>query len=267
MIALQNEREQRREPDAAEAVQDRRQGPSWESCCRCSRLSGCGRRGGADPARRAARRRRLPARLRRPRRRRPARLRARRRAPVAEAITAIWSGRVESDTLNALVSAPGSTSTRWPSCAPTAATAGDRRRLHRALPERRVRRPSAAWPRARRAVRARSTSRRRAGRGGAGGGAIVDDLAAVGSLDEDRILRASSRSWPPCARTRALGRAYLSFKLRSADVPHMPKPAPLFEIFVYHPPSRASTCAAATSRAAASAGRTAARTTAPRCSA
>ena len=59
----------------------------------------------------------------------------------------------------------------------------------------------------------------------------------------------------------------IAFKLRSADVPAIPQPAPLLEIYVYapddggHPPARR-----ARSRAAASAGRTA-WTTAPRSSA
>ena len=95
---------------------------------------------------------------------------------------------------------------------------------------------------------------------------LDEQLAAVGSLDEDRILRGFAALIDATMRTNAaLGRDYLSFKLRSADVPQMPAPAPLFEIFVYHPPSRASTCAAGTSRAEASAGPTVARTIAPRC--
>ena len=58
----------------------------------------------------------------------------------------------------------------------------------------------------------------------------------MGSLDEDRILRGFAALIDATVRTNAaLGRPYLSFKLRSADVPQMPEPAPLFEIFVYHP--------------------------------
>ena len=58
----------------------------------------------------------------------------------------------------------------------------------------------------------------------------------MGSLDEDRILRGFAALIDATVRTNAaLGRDYLSFKLRSADVPQMPRPAPLFEIFVYHP--------------------------------
>src|SRR4249920_3435616 len=42
-----------------------------------------------------------------------------------------------------------------------------------------------------------------------------------------RLVRVSPHGGPD--------RAVLSFKLRSADVPDMPKPFPLFEIFVYSP--------------------------------
>ena len=43
-------------------------------------------------------------------------------------------------------------------------------------------------------------------------------------------------------RTNAFlpGRGHLSFKIRSADVPEMPKPFPLFEIFVYSPEMEAT---------------------------
>jgi glutamate dehydrogenase len=65
---------------------------------------------------------------------------------------------------------------------------------------------------------------------------ILADLDRVRSLDEDRILRAHLGLVDATVRTNAFrGRRYLSFKLRSADVPDMPKPQPLFEIFVYSP--------------------------------
>jgi glutamate dehydrogenase len=73
---------------------------------------------------------------------------------------------------------------------------------------------------------------------------ILADLDAVKSLDEDRILRAQLGLIEATVRTNAfrspdhprLDRApYLSFKLDSARVPDMPKPCPLFEIFVYSP--------------------------------
>ncbi|MGZ5127961.1 MAG: NAD-glutamate dehydrogenase [Actinomycetota bacterium] len=65
---------------------------------------------------------------------------------------------------------------------------------------------------------------------------ILHDLQSVASLDQDRILRGMLGTIDATVRTNAyLGRDYLSFKIRSADVPDMPKPYPLFEIFVYSP--------------------------------
>ncbi|CAN5530041.1 NAD-glutamate dehydrogenase GdhB [soil metagenome] len=66
---------------------------------------------------------------------------------------------------------------------------------------------------------------------------IVSGLDAVGSLDEDRILRGLLGLIQATVRTNAYrpDRESLSFKFRSAEVPGMPKPAPLFEIFMFHP--------------------------------
>jgi glutamate dehydrogenase len=65
--------------------------------------------------------------------------------------------------------------------------------------------------------------------------ARIDD---VPSLDEDRILRGFLQLVLATVRTNAYrddrGRR-LSLKLRSADVPSMPAPAPLFEVFVSDP--------------------------------
>ncbi len=62
-------------------------------------------------------------------------------------------------------------------------------------------------------------------------------IDAVESLDEDRILRGFMRLITATVRTNAyrFGRSSLAFKLRSADVPDMPRPQPLYEIFVYAP--------------------------------
>ncbi len=64
---------------------------------------------------------------------------------------------------------------------------------------------------------------------------IGADLDGVKSLDEDQILRAALGLVEATVRTNAYrpGRRYLSFKFESARVPNMPKPSPLFEIFVY----------------------------------
>jgi glutamate dehydrogenase len=62
-------------------------------------------------------------------------------------------------------------------------------------------------------------------------------LRAVSSLDQDNIVRSLLGTIEAIVRTNAYvqGRSSLSFKLRSARVPEMPKPFPLFEIFVYSP--------------------------------
>ena len=65
---------------------------------------------------------------------------------------------------------------------------------------------------------------------------IEADLDAVQSLDDDRILRGylgmidGDRAHE---RVLCADRDHLSFKLRCADVPGMPKPVPLWEIFVF----------------------------------
>ena len=63
-------------------------------------------------------------------------------------------------------------------------------------------------------------------------------LEAVASLDEDRILRGFLGLIDATVRSNAqLDKPYLSLKLRSAEVPLIPSPAPLFEIYVYSPAS------------------------------
>ena len=66
---------------------------------------------------------------------------------------------------------------------------------------------------------------------------ILADLREVASLDQDGILRNVLGTIDATVRTNAFlpERDSLSLKIRSADVPDMPKPFPLFEIFVYSP--------------------------------
>jgi len=78
---------------------------------------------------------------------------------------------------------------------------------------------------------------------------ILADLDDVASLDHDRILRnqlglidatlrtnAFTDSSPSAASgTGKADRKVIAFKLRSADVPAIPQPPPLFEIYVYSP--------------------------------
>ena len=63
------------------------------------------------------------------------------------------------------------------------------------------------------------------------------DLDAVVSLDHDRILRNQLGLIDATLRTNAFkaDRKVIAFKLRSADVPAIPQPAPVFEIYVYSP--------------------------------
>jgi glutamate dehydrogenase len=64
---------------------------------------------------------------------------------------------------------------------------------------------------------------------------IVAGLDDVESLDDDRILRNQLGLIEATLRTNAYrrGRGAMAFKLRSADVPAIPQPAPLMEIYVY----------------------------------
>ena len=64
---------------------------------------------------------------------------------------------------------------------------------------------------------------------------ILADLEEVSSIDHDRILRNQLGAVDATLRTSAYkeGRAATAFKLRSADVPAIPMPAPEFEIYVY----------------------------------
>src|SRR5919204_195724 len=66
---------------------------------------------------------------------------------------------------------------------------------------------------------------------------ILADLEAVPSLDHDRILRNQLGLVDATLRTNAYrrGRRSIAFKLRSAAVPAIPQPPPLFEIYVYAP--------------------------------
>ncbi len=71
---------------------------------------------------------------------------------------------------------------------------------------------------------------------------IQSRLAAVASLDEDRILRqfysvilATVRTNAWQRSTTGAGKAYLSLKIDPHQVPGVPEPRPLFEIWVYSP--------------------------------
>ncbi|MCF6261973.1 MAG: NAD-glutamate dehydrogenase [Xanthomonadales bacterium] len=72
--------------------------------------------------------------------------------------------------------------------------------------------------------------------------AVVNALELVGSLDQDRIMRAFSETIGATLRTNyfcqddnGTAREFMSFKLDSARVPDLPKPCPYREIWVYSP--------------------------------
>ena len=93
--------------------------------------------------------------------------------------------------------------------------------------------------------RARFDPAHRAGRDeetGALAQQIEDEIDAVASLDEDRILRGFLRLIEATLRTNYFQQAddgrpkpYLSFKLDPERVPDLPLPRPLYEIWVYSP--------------------------------
>ena len=71
---------------------------------------------------------------------------------------------------------------------------------------------------------------------------ITSALDEVANLDEDRILRSFLALMEAMLRTNfyqtdADGRPkpYLSFKLDPRELPHLPQPRPMFEIFIYSP--------------------------------
>ncbi|MES2253033.1 MAG: NAD-glutamate dehydrogenase domain-containing protein [Pseudomonadota bacterium] len=65
---------------------------------------------------------------------------------------------------------------------------------------------------------------------------LNDALQTITRNDHDRIIRHLFAVIKACVRTNAYQyKAYLSFKFQSEYIPNLPKPIPLFEIFVYAP--------------------------------
>ena len=69
---------------------------------------------------------------------------------------------------------------------------------------------------------------------------VVDALEQVSNLGEDRIIRQYVRLIKATLRTNffqpahdGTPKSYISLKLRPGDIPDVPKPVPLYEIFVY----------------------------------
>jgi len=157
---------------------------------------------------------------------------------IAECIAAVWRGDCESDSLNRLVVTAG---LDWRQVQILRAYRKYHHRVNASFPVEYKNDAFAAQPHvANKLVRlfelrfdpARPQD---PAAGGALRTEILADLDAVASLEQDRILRNALGVVDATVRSNAYvpGRRALSFKLRSSLVPEMPKPAPLFEIFVY----------------------------------
>lgn len=162
-------------------------------------------------------------------------------ARIEACIDAIWEGVAESDSLNRLVTC---TSLGHERLEPLRAYRRYRQRIgsryteafqsdviveHHAITEKLVRlfelRFGADGPATTRDVEAEDALRDE----------IVEEIDAVTSLDHDRILRNQLQLIDATYRTNAYrpGRRALALKLRSAEVPAIPEPAPLWETYVH----------------------------------
>ncbi len=159
---------------------------------------------------------------------------------VAACIAAVWTRQAESDALNRLVISAGLT---WQQVAVLRAYRKYRQRVGAALPFEYQNAVFARNPAVARKlveyfeVRFDPTRPIQPGEDDQMRHAVLDLLDGITSLDDDRILRAQLGTVDATVRTNAFcpDRGYLSFKLASAAVPLMPKPYPLYEIFVYSP--------------------------------
>ncbi len=159
---------------------------------------------------------------------------------VAETVAAVWRGETESDSLHRLVISGGLTwrevailrayRTYGQRVAPsfTEAYLNDALAANPGIAAKLVRLFEARFDPAAPLTEEEITEDRRG---------ILLDLRDVTSLDQDRIVRTFLGAINATVRTNAFlpDRRYLSIKLRSAEVPDMPKPFPLYEIFVYSP--------------------------------
>ncbi|HEX6400739.1 MAG TPA: NAD-glutamate dehydrogenase domain-containing protein, partial [Actinomycetota bacterium] len=159
---------------------------------------------------------------------------------VTETIAAVWRGDCDSDSLNRLVTLSALT---WREVQVLRALRNYRMRVSARYTEGYRNDAMAAHPHiAERLVRlfeARFDPLREASEDEVDAirQEIHQDLRAVSSLDHDSILRHLLGTIEAIVRTNAFltDRACLSFKLRSERVPEMPKPYPLFDVWVYSP--------------------------------
>ncbi len=162
-------------------------------------------------------------------------------ARVADVLEAVWCGDTESDSLNRLVVSAG---LRWPQVQVLRAYRRYRQRIGSRYTESFQNDVIAANPaitaKLIRLFELRFAIDERAGDEAAEEALRVEireDLDAVALLDHDRILRNQLGLIDATVRTNAFknGRDAMAFKLRSEDVPAIPQPPPLFEIYVYAP--------------------------------
>jgi glutamate dehydrogenase len=160
---------------------------------------------------------------------------------VARSLEAVWRGETESDSLNRLVVSGG---LRWPQVQVLRAYRRYRQRIGSRYTESfqndAIAAHAAITAKQIRLFELRFATDERAGDDAAFAALrdeIRSDLDAVELLDHDRILRNQLGLIEATVRTNVFrtDRDAMSFKLRSADVPAIPQPAPLFEIYVYAP--------------------------------
>jgi len=160
---------------------------------------------------------------------------------LAESLEAVWRGDTESDTLNRLTVSAG---LRWPQIQILRAYRRYRQRIGSRYTESFQNDVITAHPGPTAKLMALFEARFGLQDDGdeaieAIEGALREeiraDIDAVELLDHDRILRNQLRLIDATVRTNAFrtDRDALAFKLRCADVPAIPQPAPLFEIYVY----------------------------------
>jgi glutamate dehydrogenase len=162
-------------------------------------------------------------------------------ARVADALEAVWRGDTESDSLNRLVVSAG---LRWPQVQVLRAYRRYRQRIGSRYTESFQNDVIAANPAITAKLiglfelrfalddRAADEAAEEALRA-----EIREGLDAVALLDHDRILRNQLGLIDATVRTNVFksGRDAMAFKLRSEEVPAIPQPPPLFEIYVYAP--------------------------------
>jgi glutamate dehydrogenase len=159
---------------------------------------------------------------------------------IAECIEAVWNGEAESDSLNRLVVTAGLT---WRQVQILRAYRKYHHRVNASFPVEYKNEAFAAHPHIAAKLVALFEVKFDPARPGDPKALekirdeIGADLDAVVSLEQDRILRNALGVIDATVRTNAYKprATTLSFKFRSDDVPEMPKPTPLYEIFVYSP--------------------------------